>query len=102
MILGTVTSNLILLRIEKIKGAIRMDQHKAVIYEASFLLSETLAPARDLNDRSNEHVLKEVKHFLSALKNTEMFEQPEHIALDEHYTQKPFGSDSKLKVKSYI
>ena len=98
MIVGTVTSNLLMLRIEKIKAAIKMDQHKAVLYESTLLLQDSVKANTD--DKRSAYYHK-VKLFLAALMDTELFLRPEHIELDQKYKDK-FDMMTNLEMMSYV
>ena len=98
MIVGTVTSNLILLRISRIQAAIRTDQHKTVLYESTLLLQESLR-ARTGAQQQAYH--KRVGLFLRALMDTELFKQPNHIELDNKYKDK-FDLMTNLEMLSYV
>ena len=99
MIVGTVLSNLILLRISKIGGQIRLDQHKAVIFEASLLLHETLKSATDEKDKNLKD--KRIALFLKCLKKTETFSQPPHIELPNELKDK-FDLMTNLEMLSFV
>ena len=97
LILGTLTSNLLLLRIQKIKSQIVIDQHKAVLYESALLLGYVTNNKQMQLSKSSEHTL-EANQFLKALKKTELFVQPLHIEIDDYCEQK--AATTMLKASS--
>ena len=98
MIVGTVTSNLILLRISHIQSAIRMDQHKTVLYESTLLLQESV---KVRSEQQQTAYRKRLKLFLTALADTELFRQPDHIELDQKHKDK-YDLMTNLEMMSYV
>ena len=86
IILATVLSNLILLRIQKIKSKIQADQHKVILLESSYHL-KTLLRLKLLHTSGLEAVADAVA-FVQALDDTDVFQKPDHIAADVHNADK--------------
>ena len=99
MIVGTVSSNLILLRISKIGAQIRLDQHKAVLFESSLLLHEALKPAPNAEEQKLRE--KRIALFLKCLKKTEIFSVPSHIEIPNEIRDK-FDLVTNLEMMSYV
>lgn len=99
MIVGTVSSNLISLRINKIGYQIRLDQHKAVIFESSLLLHEAIRPTKDLEEQKIRE--KRISLFLKCLKKTESFSVPSHIEIPSEIKDK-FDLITNLEMMSYV
>ena len=102
LILGTVTSNLLLLRIHKIKSQIIVDQHKAVMYESARLLRYATHNTKQAS-QSADGLVSETMLFLNALEQTELFMKPLHIEIDEQYDSRSESvKGSRLQIMSHI
>ena len=95
LVLGTVTSNMILLRIQKIKTQVVVDEHKILVYESALLLKESLKLAPDPTNAKVRVYHDEVQLYLRALKSTEQLKRPDHIEIDEKYTSGLRRTDSQ-------
>ena len=95
LVLGTVTSNMILLRIQKIKTQVVVDEHKVLVYESALLLKESLKLAPDPTNAKVRVYSDEVQLYLRALKSTEQLKRPDHIEIDEKYTSGLHRTDSQ-------
>ena len=71
LVLGTVTSNMILLRIQKVKTQVIVDEHKVIICESALLLKESLKMVPEPKDDKVRQYSTEVQLYLRALTNTD-------------------------------
>lgn len=83
----SVASGLFMARVESAEAIIREDHHKAVLYEATLLLRELHYASTDPNvaQKDRHHAIAQAETFCKALRDTDLFEQPEHIKFDEIY-----------------
>ena len=94
LVLGTVTSNMILLRIQKVKTQVIVDEHKVIICESALLLKESLKMVPEPKDDKVRQYSTEVQLYLRALTSTDSLERPGHIEIDEKYVTRLYKTDS--------
>ena len=75
LIVCTVCNHLVGDRMHTVVSTIREDQHKTVMYEAAMLLKEGL----NVNARRKDQHAYRINRFLYGLRETDLFDQPEHI-----------------------
>ena len=80
LMIGAATLNNFLMRIQKMKSNIAIDQHKAVIYESSYLLRHAVE-GRRVPSQYTDKLLSESILFMDALQQTELFLEPLHIQI---------------------